>query len=78
MVLYGLVADRPGNVRAGTRLIGIGVVLFLLGVAFFEGIIGIGGYQFGRTGGVAVGALIVVLGALLLILNLTSSRRRSR
>ena len=78
MVLYGLAAARPGNVRAGTRLIGIGVVLFLLGVAFFEGIIGIGGYQFGRTGGVAVGALIVVLGALLLILNLTSSRRRSR
>ncbi|HEX9095486.1 MAG TPA: hypothetical protein VF990_05220 [Candidatus Dormibacteraeota bacterium] len=78
MVLYGLAAGRPGNVRAGTRLIGIGVVLFLLGVAFFEGIIGIGGYQFGRTGGVAVGALIVVLGALLLILNLTSSRRRSR
>jgi hypothetical protein len=78
MILYGLVASRPGNVRAGTRLVGIGVVLFLLGVAFFEGIIGIGGYQFGRTGGVAVGALIVVLGALLLILNLTSSRRQSR
>jgi hypothetical protein len=78
MVLYGLAAGRPGNVLAGTRLIGIGVVLFVLGVAFFEGIIGIGGYQFGRTGGVAVGALIVVLGALLLILNLTSSRRRSR
>jgi hypothetical protein len=78
MILYGLVASRPGNVRAGTRLVGIGVVLFLLGVAFFEGIIGIGGYQFGRTGGVAVGALIIAMGAVLLILNLTSSRRQSR
>jgi hypothetical protein len=78
MILYGLVASRPGNVRAGTRLVGIGVVLFLLGVAFFEGIIGIGGYQFGRTGGVAVGALIIAMGASLLILNLTSSRRQSR
>jgi hypothetical protein len=78
MILYGLVASRPGNMRAGTRLVGIGVVLFLLGVAFFEGIIGIGGYQFGRTGGVAVGALIIAMGGLLLILNLTSSRRQSR
>ena len=78
MVLYGLVAGRPGNVRAGTRLVGIGVVLFLLGVAFFEGIIGIGGYEFGRSAGVVVGALIIAIGAFLLILNLTSSRRRSR
>ena len=76
MILYGLVAGRPGNVRAGTRLVGIAAVLFLLGVAFFEGVIGIGGYQFGRIAGVAVGALIVAAGAALLILNLTSSRRR--
>jgi hypothetical protein len=47
-------------------------------VAFFEGIIGIGGYQFGRTAGVAVGVLIIAMGALLLILNLTSSRRHPR
>src|ERR1700682_1601009 len=76
MILYGLVADRPGNARAGARLVGIGVVLFLLGVGFFEGIIGIGGYPFCRATGVAVGALVIALGALLLILNLTSSRRR--
>jgi hypothetical protein len=75
MILYGLAAGRPGNIRAGTRLVGIGAVLFLLGVAFFEGIIGIGGYEFGRNAGVAVGALIIVMGALLLVLNLTSSRR---
>jgi hypothetical protein len=78
MILYGLVAGRPGNLGAGTRLVGIGGVLFLLGVEFFEGVIGIGGYQFGRTAGVAVGALIIAMGALLLILNLTSSRRQPR
>jgi len=78
MILYGLTAGRPGNVRTGTRLVGVGVVLFLLGVAFFEGIIGIGGYQFGRSAGVAVGALIILMGAFLLILNLTSSRRHPR
>jgi len=78
MILYGLTAGRPGNLRAGTRLLGIAGVLFLLGAAFFEGVIGIGGYQFNQTAGMAVGALIVVLGALMLILNLTSGRRDSR
>ena len=78
MVLYGLAAGRPGNVRAGSRLVGIGVILFLLGVAFFEGVLGIGGYQFGRSAGVAVGVLIIAMGAFLLIVNLTSSRRHSR
>ena len=78
MILYGLIASRPGNVRTGTRLVGVGVVVFLLGAAFFEGVIGIGGYQFDHTAGVAIGALIIVLGALMLIVNLTSSGRQSR
>jgi len=78
MILYGLTAGRPGNLRSGTRLVGIAGVLFLLGAAFFEGVIGIGGYQFNQTAGMTVGALIVVLGALMLILNLTSGRRDSR
>jgi len=75
MILYGLTANRPGNVRAGSRLVGIGVVLFLLGAAFFEGVIGIGGYEFGHSTGAVVGAVIILLGALLLIANLRSDRR---
>src|SRR5436309_15165143 len=39
MILYGLSGGRPGNVRAGARLGGIAGVLFLLGAAFFEGVI---------------------------------------
>jgi hypothetical protein len=78
MILYGISAGRPGNVRAGSRLAGIGVVIFLLGAAFFEGVLGIGGYQFGRSTGVVIGAVIIVLGALLLIANMTSSRRNQR
>ena len=77
MVLYGLLGGRPGNVRAGSRLMGIGVVLFLLGAAFFEGVIGIGGYEFGRSSGAIAGVLIIALGAVLLILNMASGRRRS-
>ena len=77
MILYGLTASRPGNVRAGTRQVGIALVLFLLGAAFFEGVIGIGGYQLDHTAGVVLGVIIIALGALMLVLNLTSSGRRS-
>src|ERR1700736_5637946 len=77
MIVYGVTAHRPGNVRSGTRLVGIALVLFLLGAAFFEGVIGISGYQLDRTAGVVLGALIIALGALMLILNLTSSGRRA-
>ena len=77
MILYGLTGRRPGNVRAGTRLLGIALVLFLLGAAFFEGVIGIGGYQFDHNAGVVLGVIIIALGAVMLVLNLTSSGRRS-
>ena len=78
MILYGLIARRPGNVRSGTRLVAIALVLFLLGAAFFEGIVGISGYRLDHTAGVVLGALIIALGALMLVLNLTSSGRQSR
>jgi hypothetical protein len=75
MILYGLVAGRPGNVRAGSRLVGIGLVIFLIGAAFFEGVIQISGYAFGQSAGVVLGAAIILLGAILLVVNLISSRR---
>ena len=78
MVLYGLVAGRPGNVRAGVRVLGIGLLIFLLGAAFFEGVIGIGGYTFDRSAGVVLGVIIIAVGGLMLILNLTSRRQDSR
>lgn len=76
MIIYGTSAGRSGNVRAGGRLLGVGLVLFLLGAAFFEGVIGLGGYQFGQSAGVIAGALIIGVGALLLILSLFSRRSR--
>lgn len=77
MMLYGVFHDRPGNVRIGSRLLGIGVVLFLLGAAFFEGVLGIGGYNVGHSGGVVLGVLIIAVGALLLIVNVFSRRSPS-
>lgn len=78
MILYGLTARRPGNVRVGTRLLGTGVVLFLLGAAFFEGVIGIGGYRFDRNTGLALGAVIITVGVVILVLNLISDRRDAK
>jgi hypothetical protein len=74
MIIYGTYAGRPGNVRAGLRLLGIGLVLFLLGAAFFEGVIGIGGYHLGQSAGVIAGVLIIGVGAVLLLLSLISRR----
>jgi hypothetical protein len=78
MTIYGLAAHRPGNVRTGTRLAGMGLLISLLGAAFFEGVIGIGGYQFDRSAGAIAGALIIAVGALLLIVSLTSRGHQSR
>jgi len=77
MQLYGWVAHRPANVRAGTRLLGVGLVIFFLGALFFEGVIGIGGYQLDHTAGIVLGVLIIALGALMFLLNLTSRGRTS-
>src|ERR1700716_600760 len=72
MILYGLTARRTGNVRSGTRLVGIALVLFLLGAAFFDGVIGISGYQLDHTAGLVLGVLIIALGGVMLVLNFTS------
>jgi hypothetical protein len=76
MILYGVFARRPANVRIGMRLLGVGVILFLLGALFFEGVIGIGGYDFGRSAGIVIGVLVMAAGALLLIVNVTAGRAR--
>jgi len=78
MILYGIRAGRPGNVRFGIRMLAGGVAIFLLGAIFFEGIIGIGGYHFDRSAGVTVGILIIAIGAVLFAFNFISDRRDSR
>src|ERR671924_1651067 len=66
MILYGLSAGRAGNIRAGMRLLVIGGALFLLGAAFFEGVIW-GGIEFGTSSGVVAGIVIIALGAALVV-----------
>ncbi|HVH64761.1 MAG TPA: hypothetical protein VM674_01905 [Candidatus Acidoferrum sp.] len=74
MILYGLTAGHAGNVRAGLRLVAVGVILFVLGAAFFEGVIW-GGIEFGTSSGVVLGVVIIGVGLVLVVLNLASRRR---
>ncbi|GAC1480520.1 MAG: hypothetical protein PVSMB9_05280 [Candidatus Dormibacteria bacterium] len=76
MVLYGLRANRRGNVRAGLRLIGFGLALFLIGAIFFELVLGIGGLGLGISPGTAIAVLIIAAGVALLLRNLRSAAHR--
>lgn len=75
LLLYGLLAGRPDLVRPGVRTTVTGLVLFLVGAIFFEGVVGISGRQFGRGTGIVVSALVIALGAALLAANLMSRGR---
>ena len=75
LLLYGLLAGRPHLVRPGVRTTVTGLVLFLVGAIFFEGVVGISGRQFGRGTGIVVSALVIALGAALLAANLMSRGR---
>src|SRR2546425_1234387 len=78
MVLGGLFVLIGAILLAGQFVrVDVGLVLFLLGAAFFEGVIGIGGYPLDHSAGVVLGVLIIALGAAMLVLNLTSSGRRT-
>jgi hypothetical protein len=72
---YALLAGRPQLVQPGLRTAVTGLVLFLVGAIFFEGVVGISGRQFGRTTGIVVSALVIAIGAALLAANLISRGR---
>ena len=74
LLAYGLVAGRPQLVRPGIRTSATGLVLFMVGAIFFEGVVGISGRQFGRTTGILVSALVIAIGAAMLAANLVSRR----
>jgi hypothetical protein len=45
MVLWGMLHRRAGVVRSGLGALGTGVVIFLVGYGFFEGLLNIGGQR---------------------------------
>jgi hypothetical protein len=67
MLIQGIVTGQPGLRTAGVRTMGIGVAIFLVGAAFFEGVIHISGREFGFVGQLLLPALLIVVGVWLLV-----------
>lgn len=65
--LQGLAARQPGLRRAGLRAMAVGLLLFLVGAAFFEGVAHLSGREFGIIGQLLVPALLIAAGVWLLV-----------
>jgi len=71
MILWGLLHLRGGMVRSGVTTLGVGLVLFLFGFAFFEGVLHLGGERgLAPLGRQALPLALIVVGVLLVITRL--------
>ena len=67
LTVYGLLARRGDDLRAGLATLFVGVVLFLVGFLFFEGVLGLSGDQLADWTDVAVPLALVGIGVVVLI-----------
>ncbi|MFH0750220.1 MAG: hypothetical protein V2B17_00115 [Chloroflexota bacterium] len=67
LAVYGLLARRGEDLRGGLGALFVGVVLFLVGFLFFEGVIGLSGERFGNLTEVAVPLALVGIGVVVLV-----------
>jgi hypothetical protein len=67
LTVYGLLARRRDDLRSGLTALFVGVVLFLVGFLFFEGVLGLSGDQFAGWTEVAVPLALVVIGILVIV-----------
>lgn len=75
IIIQGMVAGNRGAIAAGTRTAWTGIVIFLIGFAFFEGALHISGEDFGVVGKVALPVLLVAAGLWLLVRNVRAGGR---
>lgn len=62
--------------RNGRNLLAVAVMIFLIGFVVFESILGISGRDyFGNVGKAALPALLIIVGAILLVRSIQASRR---
>ncbi|HZJ03604.1 MAG TPA: hypothetical protein VFE20_08050 [Thermoleophilia bacterium] len=73
LMIYGRLSGRPASYRVGLSLVLVGLVLFLLLMAFFELIIGLSGYTELRF----MWPLVLILAGILVLLSPYLWRRRS-
>lgn len=67
LTVYGLLARRGEDLRGGLGALFAGVVLFLVGFLFFEGVVGLSGERFGSLTDVAVPLALVGIGVVVLV-----------
>jgi hypothetical protein len=67
LTVYGLLARRADDLRAGLTTLFVSIVIFLVGFLFFEGVVGLSGDRFDQATEVAVPLLLVGLGVLVII-----------
>ena len=74
IALLGMQLNRPEQVKTGTRMAGMGIVLFLVFGAFFEGILHVSGYDFGVAGNVVIPLVLIFSGVVLIVLRTATNR----
>jgi hypothetical protein len=67
LTVYGLLARRADDLRGGLGALGAGLVIFLVGFLFFEGVIDLSDGRFGNLTEVAVPVLLVGIGVVVLL-----------
>ncbi len=71
---WGLLHRRPTEFRAGAGALFVGLVLFVIFGAFFEGVLGLGGDGFGAVSELLLPVLLIGAGVLLVAMNLLRNR----
>ncbi len=67
LTIYGLLTGRRDDLRGGLGALVAGIVIFLVGFLFFEGVIDLSDGRFGNLTGVAVPLLLVAIGVVVLV-----------
>jgi len=75
LAIAGLWNDEPKTVRTGTKMAGIGVLIFLFCAIFFELVLNISGFRSGLFGQILFPLMIVGAGIVVLFMALSARRR---
>lgn len=74
LIVQGWIRRSRGEVRAGLRVLWVGVILFLVFGLFFEGVIHLSNWDLGIFGKLLVPVALILLGAWLLVRRLLPAR----
>jgi hypothetical protein len=75
IAIAGLWSDEPKTVHSGTKMAGIGLLIFMLCAVFFEVLLNISGFRSGVVGQILFPLLIIGAGIAVLVLALSARRR---